>query len=374
MRDETSGSVLVLGGTGIIGTELCVAAAARGLKVTAVARRHPRNPIPGVTYVSFDARSEAEGSSPIGGGDFDTVVDLVSFTPAQVEATLHATKSRHYIFVSSATIYDGVSAGGLIHEQHARVPSGSWLYPERKIASEGWLVGAATDLDMPYTIVRPYITYSSRRFSFGMWEAAHVLQRLANGVPTPIGDSIASASTSLTHATDMGRAIAALLNNPAAHNRTMHISHPLSLTWQEVFDRSAFALGARLDVVQMSTDELVSEFSELGGRAADRSRGRAFDVSAFMTAVPDFTFSLPPHEGISDAVGRLSQREVGMLAARTQGRLDRLVRISRPTAPPASTEGWSVRDRLKYGVGRSRALSSVSRRLSSKTSSDYAVD
>ena len=105
--------VLFIGGTGIISTACTHLAVERGIEVTLLNRgRHSARPPSGVDTLAVDIEDAAAVSHALAGASFDAVVDWIAFEPAHVErdiALFHG-RTRHYIFISSASAYQKPAA------------------------------------------------------------------------------------------------------------------------------------------------------------------------------------------------------------------------------------------------------------------------
>ncbi len=320
--------VLILGGTGIIGRELAAVADLDGHRVTVVSRgrrsesQAQRGSVETIVGDAYDSVALAERLS---GRTFDAVVDLLSFTPEQVRASvsLIARQCDQYVLVSSATIFDGASAEAPIVEGSKRV-DGPWTYPAQKIATEEALHQACVRLGHAYTIVRPYITYSAQRVAFGAWESGAVLSRLADERVVVIGEKLARTPTSLTHSRDLARGILALLINPQAHNEDFNIASEEQVTWMDVQQIAATAIGARTRLVKVPDARLVEIFPELMGKISDRLLPRIFDNSKLRSACPGFEFEYSVRAGYEQCVPEVLAHPAAGIGYAEQGKMDRL--------------------------------------------------
>jgi nucleoside-diphosphate-sugar epimerase len=101
--------VLFIGGTGnisIAATRLC---AEQGVELTLLNRGQREIALPkGVRQIQADIRDRAAAAAALDGEKFDAVVDWVAFVPDHVETdiALFAGKISHYVFISSATVYE----------------------------------------------------------------------------------------------------------------------------------------------------------------------------------------------------------------------------------------------------------------------------
>jgi nucleoside-diphosphate-sugar epimerase len=91
-------TILFIGGTGIISTACTELAMARGLDVTLL-NRSQRAPIAGARTLTADISDPAAAAKALAGGAWDSVVDFISFTPAEIESRLALFRGRTAQFV-----------------------------------------------------------------------------------------------------------------------------------------------------------------------------------------------------------------------------------------------------------------------------------
>ena len=100
--------VLLIGGTGIISTEVTRLAAERGMDVTVLNRgRRPASLPDGVKSITADMADEAGVREKLAGQHFDAVANFIVFTPGEIERDirLFSDLCSQYLFISSACIY-----------------------------------------------------------------------------------------------------------------------------------------------------------------------------------------------------------------------------------------------------------------------------
>lgn len=317
--------IIILGGTGIIGRELSRVLIERGDTVYVVSRGS-RQVVDGAVSIVSDAYDYEELRRQVEELTFDVVVDLVSFNVVQLEAMLGVfeEKCTQYMFVSSATVY--ASAGSQkITEESPRVSSG-WSYPLEKIACEKRLGEIAATSGQTYTIVRPYITYSEQRMPFGIWEMDDVWRRIQTASPVAIGDEVAKARTTLTHAGDLAEGMAALAGNPGAYDEDFHITSDEVMTWREVYATAAQTAGKELVEIDGSVAHVEQFFPELHGKIGDRMMNRVFDNSKLYRVCPDLRMSGDVESGYGVVMGvGMDSRQTPGIGLR-QARIDRLLK------------------------------------------------
>lgn len=359
-------SLLILGGTGIIGRELCATAQASGHRVSVVSRG--RKPIQSSTIelIVGDARDALALTEALAGRYFDAVVDLVSYTAEQVDQNLSIMANRcgQYVFVSSATVYSGSGPDNYITEGSPRVKNGRWSYPALKLMAEDALRAKCLRTGQVYTIVRPYITYSSQRIPFGAWETESVLGRILAERPVFIGEAMARSVTSLTHAEDLANGIVQLLGNPSALNEDFHIASDEWVTWAEVQTIAAEVLDKPLQLVVLPDDRVASLFPELLGKIEDRLMDRKFDNGKLLRATPGFEFQYSVRAGFAAAIEALLSQGLPRSSPAYQGRLDRLADSSRSLRAERRMHARALMrqspvDYLRYASGRHPLLSAL---------------
>ncbi|MBC7835711.1 MAG: NAD-dependent epimerase/dehydratase family protein [Phycisphaerales bacterium] len=112
-------SILILGGTNFIGPHIVDAAKARGHTVTlfnrGITETRKQTPVDGVEKLVGDRDpTKGEGLKALEGKKFDAVVDTSGFVPRIVKASaeLLAPNVKHYIFISSLSVYSDNSKPG----------------------------------------------------------------------------------------------------------------------------------------------------------------------------------------------------------------------------------------------------------------------
>lgn len=85
-----------------------------------------------------------------------------------------------------------------------------------------------------WTIIRPYITYGSKRLQLGAFEKEYWLYRALHGRSIVFSSDIASHLTTLTYGLDVSSCIAHLIGNSAAYGKTVQIAGHQSMRWSDV--------------------------------------------------------------------------------------------------------------------------------------------
>ena len=290
--------VLFIGGTGVISSACARVAVEHGIDLFVLNRgRSTDRPLPpGVTTLRADAREPRSVRQEIKDLDFDAVVNWVAFTPDQVQTDIELFSGRtgQYVFISSASAYQTPPARVPVTES-TPLRNPFWAYSRGKIACEDLLVAAYREQGFPATIVRPSHTYDQTTVPFdGRWT---VLGRMLAGKPVIVHGDGTSLWT-LTHNEDFARAFVPLL----AHTRTLgdaiQITSDDVLTWNQIAEALAAALGVSARVVHVPSDAIAAADPDWGaGLLGDKAHSMIFDNAKVRGLVPGWRSVIPFEQG-----------------------------------------------------------------------------
>ena len=242
---------------------------------------------------------------------FDSVCEFIGFVPAQVERDyrLFRDRTRQYIFISSASAYHKPARSHIITEG-TTLANPHWQYSRDKIACEAVLMQHYREDGFPVTIVRPSHTYDERSIPLGVHGANgswQVVERIRQGKPVIIqGDG--SSLWTLTFNTDFAVGFVGLMGNPHAIGEAFHITSGESLTWDQIYEEIAKALGVPLHPYHVASDLLAAvgkQYDLEGSLVGDKSVTVVFDNSKLKRIVPDFAPTVTFAEGVRRALGYL---------------------------------------------------------------------
>ncbi|GGM79395.1 SDR family oxidoreductase [Dactylosporangium sucinum] len=295
--------VLFIGGSGIISSACARLAVARGIELHVLNRGVSRDrPLPeGARLVQADIRDPQSVRDALAGQTFDAVVDWVAFTPEHVHTDIELFRGRtgQYVFISSASAYQTPPARlPVVESSPLRNPF--WQYSRDKIACEDLLVQVYRDKGFPATIVRPSHTYDRTLVPFdGGWT---VLGRMRQGKEVVVHGDGTSLWT-LTHHEDFAKAFVPLLGHPRAIGDVFHITGDDVLTWNQIAEHLAAALGVTAKLVHVPSDAIAAADPEWGaGLLGDKAHSMVFDNSKVRLLVPDFAATIPFHQGAREIV------------------------------------------------------------------------
>ena len=305
--------ILLIGGTGTISSAITRQLAESGHDLWLLNRGNRKNEVPaGVRQVIADIDDTDEVLRQIDGELFDAVCEFIGFVPAQVQRDirLFSGRTRQYVYISSASAYNKPAANHVITEG-TTLANPHWEYSRNKIACEELLMKAYRDDAFPVTIVRPSHTYCERGVPVsvhgpkGSWQ---VLKRMLDGKPVIIQGDGTSLWT-LTWNEDFARGFIGLLGNPKAIGEAFQIMSDEQLSWTQVYQCVANALGVALKPYYVSSAFLAKaapkEYDFEGNLLGDKSVTVLFDCTKLKRVVPGFQATVRFDEGVRRCVAYL---------------------------------------------------------------------
>ncbi len=303
---------LFIGGTGTISSAITAQLAAEGeWELTLLNRGNRNDGLPAnVKILKADINDEAAVEKLLEGTQWDCVCDFIGFVPAQVERDWRLFKGRtkQYMYISSASAYQKPAASPFITEGTPLV-NPFWQYSRDKIACEDFLMEKHRGEGFPVTVIRPSHTYDERSVPLGVhgdngsWQ---VLQRMLDGKPVIIhGDG--TSQWTLTHNSDFAKGFIGLMGNPHALGNTFHITSDETLTWNQIYQTIADALGVPLKAVHVSSEFLdaVGPYDFRGGLIGDKATTVLFDNAKLKRAVPGFQATVRFEQGVRRTIANI---------------------------------------------------------------------
>jgi nucleoside-diphosphate-sugar epimerase len=292
--------ILFIGGTGIISTAVSHQALSRGIELFHLNRGKRETSLPGVRQLTADIHQLDEVRRALRGLTFDVVVDWIAYTPEDIERdlVLFQGQVKQFIFISSASAYQKPPTHPVITES-TPLANPYWQYSRDKIACEERLMQAYRQQGFPVTIVRPSHTYDTNLpIAIGGWTSYTLPDRLLKGKPI-IAHGDGSSLWVVTHSEDFARGFLGLLGNPQTLGHAFHITSDEVLTWNQVYETIAGALGVQANIVHISSDFIVKVAPGLEGNLlGDKTWSVIFDNSKIKSFVPGFQATIPFYEGI----------------------------------------------------------------------------
>lgn len=301
--------VLLLGGTGAMGSHLSAILASDEHNDITVTTRRKRDSIKNISFIMGNAHDEKFLYSLLD-RKWDVIVDFMVYNTQEFKNRIHTLldSCNHYVFLSSSRVYaDSLSP---ISENSSRLLD--VCQDKEYLSTDEYALTKARQEDIlkesdksNWTIIRPYITFAENRLQLGVLELQEWLYRALVGHTIVFSEDIASKSTTLTYGYDVARGMASVLGKTEAYKRAFHITSSESMKWNEI-------LRIYLRIIEEETGicpkiKIVSEHPYITDKQKkyqviyDRIYNRIFDNSAISEFIDPKTF-LPTEIGLRKAL------------------------------------------------------------------------
>jgi len=295
--------VLFLGGTGNLSTACAREAVAQGHALTVLTRGQQADRLPAeVERVRGDA-ADPTALEALAARRFDAVVDFIAYGAEAVQRDIRAFGGRvgQYVFISSASVYEKPPRSHVVTED-TPLANPYWDYARQKIAAEDALREAQRAETFPVTIVRPSYTYGETWIPSASGSDYTVVWRVRRGLPVFVPGDGTSLWT-LTHASDFARGLVGLLGQPGAIGEAFHITSDEVLTWNQIHETIAAALGVAPRLVHVPSDVIARIDARRGASLlGDKAWSLVFDTSKLRRVVPGYRARVPLAEGVRASI------------------------------------------------------------------------
>lgn len=294
--------VLFIGGTGLISSASTRLAVAQGMDLFLLNRGNRADLPTGVINLVADIRDPEATTRVLADHRFDVVVNWIAYTPEDIERdlALFRTKTRQYIFISSASAYQKPVSSYRITED-TPLANPYWEYSRNKIACEERLLRAYREDGFPCMIVRPSLTYGDTQIPLVLnsWQRPYtVVARMRQGKPVIVPGDGTSLWT-ITHNSDFAKGFIGLLGHQQAIGHAFHITSDEVLTWDQAYTAVANAAGVQANIIHIASDFIAACVPEMrGSLLGDKAVSVVFENSKIKRFVPGFCATTPFARGI----------------------------------------------------------------------------
>lgn len=231
-------NILILGGTGAMGTPLV--SALKQYHTIYVTSRTAYKSTDNVKYIQGNAREKDFLEKVLTMFLWDAVVDfMVRGAEFESLTELFLSNTKQYIFISSARVY--AQSDTPITEKNPRLLD--ICQDKEYLATNEYALSKAREENILYksgknnfTIIRPTITYNDYRLQLGVLEKENWLYRVLHGRTIVFSDDIRTKLTTMTHGDDVATGIASVIGEEKAYGETFHITYNNSLLWDDVLN------------------------------------------------------------------------------------------------------------------------------------------
>ncbi len=249
-------NVLVLGGTGAMGTYLVPKLVEKGYKVDVVSLDKALSNNKNLRYIQAQA-DDMKFMQELLANKYDAIVDFLYHDTIRFSERfeMFLKSTDHYLFLSSYRVYGDDE---IITENSPRLLEVSedkeFLatddYSLYKARSENMLVASKYT---NWTILRPAITFSTTKYQLINLEAYHFVRRARQGKSILMPEGVLSHIGTMSWAGDVAEMISRLVLNPNAMCETYTLSTAENHTWGEIADFYRDIIGLSYIPVDMET-------------------------------------------------------------------------------------------------------------------------
>lgn len=300
--------VLVLGGTGAMGTHLVSILAEAGMKVDVTSRQELADRT-NIHYIKGNVHNISFVKSLLAQNYYNVIIDFMIYTTVEFNDRywLYLNNTDQYFYLSTSRVY---ADAALITEESPRLLD---VTTDKKyLATDEYALCKARQEDLlrdscksNFTIIRPYKTYSEIRLQLGALDKETFIQRILQGHSAVIPMDVMSHTTTLTYARDVAICIAKLIGNKKAMGDTFNIVTSKNIKWMDVLDIYLNVLenkmGYRPNVVEIDRcpqlDVNIAQYQIL----YDLHYNRQFDNTKIKEAVGGYEF-IHPKEGLAKCI------------------------------------------------------------------------
>ncbi len=274
--------ILVPGGTGAMGVYLVPELLRLGYAVDVVSLDTRESCSPALRYITANFK-KPEIRAEILKNDYDAIVDFMIYNTAEFEAVYRELLSscEHYIYLSSYRAYG--------NEEHPIVETSPLLVDcstdKDFLATEDYSLYKARGEKLleaseftNWTVIRPAITFSERRFQLVTLEANVVIHRTKLGKKLILPREAMGVQATMSWAGDVAKMISRLVLNRAAYREAYSVCTSEHREWREVAGYYERLIG--LEYIEVSAEEYVTVIAEEAWRSAARYQllyDRCFD-------------------------------------------------------------------------------------------------
>ena len=295
--------ILLIGGTGALGTYLTQELVCMGYNVDVVSMDEKVSIIKNLRYFQRDAK-ELAFLTELLKNEYDAIVDFMIYHTVEEFAKychLFLDNTAHYLYLSSYRVY--ANAKDKVTEETVRLLD---ALPDGYIKANDYAIYKAECEDYlratgknNWTILRPTITFSKRRFQLTVLEGAHFIHRMHVGKTVLLPKIALDAQATLSWAGDFGKMVARLIFNPSAFGEAYTVGTAEHHSWREMAEIYGRIGGLKYQAIETEdfldiVDGHVHFFKQ--GLFYDRCLNRAIDNTKILNATGFKQSDLMPTE------------------------------------------------------------------------------
>ena len=247
--------VCLLGGTGALGVYLTQELVKMGYKVDVVSMDEITSVVKNLRYIKHDAKDLVFLQELIK-NEYDSIVDFMVYPTIEEFSNyypLFLENTSHYVYLSTYRVYG--DAKDRVTEETPRLFD--LELPDSFVKDREYSIYKAQGEDAlrasgknNWTILRPTITFSKRRFQLVTLEAPFIIHRMYEGKPIILPRECLNIQATLSWGGDFGKMVSRLLFNPQAYGEAFTVGTAEYHTWKEMAEMYARIGGLKYVAVE----------------------------------------------------------------------------------------------------------------------------
>lgn len=254
--------ILVIGGTGVMGSYLVPELLGRGYSVDAVSLDRKESDHPRLKYITADCFNLRTLQSILE-TKYDAIIDFMTYQTWQYAERYEmlCSNAAHYMYLSSYRVYSDLeiptveTSPRLLDVVNDMEFLSTDDYSLAKARQENILRSSRFQ---NWTILRPSIIYSNQRLQLTTLEIPQFLRRAREGKPVFVSQDALNADATMTWAGDVAKMIGGLMFQPRAFGEAYSIATGEHHKWQEVAD--IYKKLIHLECIPVSTEDYLRFF------------------------------------------------------------------------------------------------------------------
>jgi len=251
--------ILILGGTGLLGTAISNYLASQDHDVVVFCRGQKQSRISRKAESIYGHFADDEKLTELfAERSFDAIVDLLTHdaSSAQRVVNLFQEKTKHYVFVSNASVYGPLSSlpadEGEMHEPVSIAAQG-------KSEAEEVFASAVETIDFPATILRPSIVFGPGKALLSIWGYdACLISRLRETKPILVaGDGYGLIQP--LYSSDLAQVVEMVLGKSSkTKGHIYNVAGAECVSWRDWFSLIGEALDCEPHLLSLTTEQLIA--------------------------------------------------------------------------------------------------------------------
>ncbi|MDR0643506.1 MAG: NAD-dependent epimerase/dehydratase family protein [Treponema sp.] len=284
-------NILILGGTGVISTEIVNRLHSLNHHVTVFNRGIRKARYEAETETIIGDKQDAESFKRLlKGRKFDAVIDMISYNPEDAALTLDALSQSgaHHVFTSTVSVYKRPVRDVPFRETHELFSDDTFCpYGYHKARMEAFL--GTRMADTPITIIRPSLTVGKGSKNVGVMRNNYgIIERIRRGKPIVVfGDG--TNPWSWTWSGDLAKVYAGVLRRSACYGQVYHTASGDLHIWDDLYFEFGKLVGIEPRLIHISTEMLMAAAPAVFGHIyQEKMHCGVFSCDKIHRDVPEF--------------------------------------------------------------------------------------